>query len=410
MAVQKISKNVEDLSNIGKKMRRPLNGNSTGMDNTDPNDDDETEEYEDAPTSPPKVRKLSKEPDESCAIIKDVKKNEAIENSEAENEEEDDSQSGSPPKKMKSIDETTEIVSSSPEKSENDEEKVVTPPPPQVQTKKTPKESLGKRRATRTKQKVEEVELIETQTDEKSVVEIEKTSESRRLTRTKQKTEEVADDLNANKENEILPRQSRRLTKAQKESAEPQPEVDSANRRLTRTKQKVEEVKNEDFEKSMPRQSRRLTKTQQKTQQETALQVEANANETENRRLTRTKQKVAESEAKVDTNAEQPPVRQSRRLTRTKQKLRETSSENESKEEVDQTAKASEEESKDDENNDRRLTKTTRKTRVSAKKSVETHILHNYEDKFYGDWLKLLICGYIRPEYNFDSLGEQSTL
>ena len=46
----------------------------------------------------------------------------------------------------------------------------------------------------------------------------------------------------------------------------------------------------------------------------------------------------------------------------------------------------------------------------NTKKSVETHILHNYEDKFYGDWLKLLICGYIRPECNFDSLGEQSTL
>jgi len=40
----------------------------------------------------------------------------------------------------------------------------------------------------------------------------------------------------------------------------------------------------------------------------------------------------------------------------------------------------------------------------NTKKSVETHILHNYEDKFYGDWLKLLICGYIRPECNFDSL------
>lgn len=42
----------------------------------------------------------------------------------------------------------------------------------------------------------------------------------------------------------------------------------------------------------------------------------------------------------------------------------------------------------------------------NTKKSVETHILHEYDDKFYGDWLKLLICGYIRPEANFNSLDE----
>jgi len=42
----------------------------------------------------------------------------------------------------------------------------------------------------------------------------------------------------------------------------------------------------------------------------------------------------------------------------------------------------------------------------NSKKSVETHIIHEYQDKFYGDWLKLLICGYIRPEQNFNSLED----
>ena len=34
----------------------------------------------------------------------------------------------------------------------------------------------------------------------------------------------------------------------------------------------------------------------------------------------------------------------------------------------------------------------------------ETHIIWKYEQPFYGKWLKLLICGYIRPEQNYDSL------
>jgi len=42
----------------------------------------------------------------------------------------------------------------------------------------------------------------------------------------------------------------------------------------------------------------------------------------------------------------------------------------------------------------------------NSKKSVETHIIHEYSENFYGDWLKLLICGYIRPELNFNSLDE----
>jgi len=40
----------------------------------------------------------------------------------------------------------------------------------------------------------------------------------------------------------------------------------------------------------------------------------------------------------------------------------------------------------------------------NSKKSVETHIIWKYEQPFYGKWLKLLICGYIRPEQNYDSL------
>ena len=34
----------------------------------------------------------------------------------------------------------------------------------------------------------------------------------------------------------------------------------------------------------------------------------------------------------------------------------------------------------------------------------ETHIMWKYDEEFYGKWLKLLICGYIRPEKNYDSL------
>ena len=36
----------------------------------------------------------------------------------------------------------------------------------------------------------------------------------------------------------------------------------------------------------------------------------------------------------------------------------------------------------------------------------ETHVMWKYKDQFYGKWLKVLICGYIRPEKNYDSLRE----
>jgi FAD synthase len=36
----------------------------------------------------------------------------------------------------------------------------------------------------------------------------------------------------------------------------------------------------------------------------------------------------------------------------------------------------------------------------------EPHLLHDFgESDFYGDTLHLRLCGYIRPELNFNSLG-----
>ncbi|KAJ0172230.1 hypothetical protein K1T71_012203 [Dendrolimus kikuchii] len=36
--------------------------------------------------------------------------------------------------------------------------------------------------------------------------------------------------------------------------------------------------------------------------------------------------------------------------------------------------------------------------------SVETHIIHKFEDDFYGSQLKIALAGYLRGEKNFDSL------
>ncbi|KAA0199329.1 hypothetical protein HAZT_HAZT009265 [Hyalella azteca] len=36
----------------------------------------------------------------------------------------------------------------------------------------------------------------------------------------------------------------------------------------------------------------------------------------------------------------------------------------------------------------------------------ETHILHVFDEDFYGSWLRVVVLGYIRPELNFESLGE----
>ena len=45
----------------------------------------------------------------------------------------------------------------------------------------------------------------------------------------------------------------------------------------------------------------------------------------------------------------------------------------------------------------------------NTKKSVETHIIKKFESDLYGRWMKLNLCGYIRPELNFESLDDLIT-
>lgn len=40
----------------------------------------------------------------------------------------------------------------------------------------------------------------------------------------------------------------------------------------------------------------------------------------------------------------------------------------------------------------------------NTKKSMETHLMHQFDKDFYGSELGVVILGYIRPETNFDSL------
>ncbi|XP_067208040.1 riboflavin kinase isoform X2 [Linepithema humile] len=42
----------------------------------------------------------------------------------------------------------------------------------------------------------------------------------------------------------------------------------------------------------------------------------------------------------------------------------------------------------------------------NEKKSMEVHILHKFQNDFYGEELKVIIAGYIRPERDFSSLEE----
>lgn len=42
----------------------------------------------------------------------------------------------------------------------------------------------------------------------------------------------------------------------------------------------------------------------------------------------------------------------------------------------------------------------------NKEKSVETHILHDYNCDLYGKILKICIVGYLRPEQNFESLDD----
>eukprot|EP00052_Salpingoeca_macrocollata_P017970 m.147208 g.147208 ORF g.147208 m.147208 type:complete len:160 (+) comp20561_c4_seq4:554-1033(+) len=40
----------------------------------------------------------------------------------------------------------------------------------------------------------------------------------------------------------------------------------------------------------------------------------------------------------------------------------------------------------------------------NEKKSIEVHIIHKFEQDFYGQELRVLVTGYLRPEANFDGL------
>ncbi|XP_077993572.1 riboflavin kinase-like [Glandiceps talaboti] len=42
----------------------------------------------------------------------------------------------------------------------------------------------------------------------------------------------------------------------------------------------------------------------------------------------------------------------------------------------------------------------------NKKKSMETHIMHKFEDDFYGSVLSIIMVGYVREEKNFNSLDE----
>jgi len=41
---------------------------------------------------------------------------------------------------------------------------------------------------------------------------------------------------------------------------------------------------------------------------------------------------------------------------------------------------------------------------ANTHRSVEVHILHNFQKDFYGAYMKVLMLGFIRPEYDYDSL------
>ncbi|EGI68145.1 Riboflavin kinase [Acromyrmex echinatior] len=45
----------------------------------------------------------------------------------------------------------------------------------------------------------------------------------------------------------------------------------------------------------------------------------------------------------------------------------------------------------------------------NEKKSMEVHLLHKFQRDLYGEELKIIISGYIRPEKDFSSLDELVT-
>lgn len=42
----------------------------------------------------------------------------------------------------------------------------------------------------------------------------------------------------------------------------------------------------------------------------------------------------------------------------------------------------------------------------NEKKSMETHVMHKFDNDFYGQHMKIVILGYIRPEKNFNGVEE----
>ena len=41
-------------------------------------------------------------------------------------------------------------------------------------------------------------------------------------------------------------------------------------------------------------------------------------------------------------------------------------------------------------------------------KTIEPHLIHKFESDFYGEHLKIVVCGYIRGEKSFTSLGKNN--
>lgn len=45
----------------------------------------------------------------------------------------------------------------------------------------------------------------------------------------------------------------------------------------------------------------------------------------------------------------------------------------------------------------------------NIEKSMEIHILHQFDNDFYGSLLRIVMLGYIRPEQDFDSIDSLIT-
>ncbi|RKO87822.1 hypothetical protein BDK51DRAFT_17188 [Blyttiomyces helicus] len=45
----------------------------------------------------------------------------------------------------------------------------------------------------------------------------------------------------------------------------------------------------------------------------------------------------------------------------------------------------------------------------NEKRSAEVHIMHPFDNDFYGEELRVIVVGYIRPEADYTSLGKELT-